>query len=173
MAWRLTSPVSLKVKVIFWALPSWTASRLLGQRGGGVALAAEDQAAAGRHDQVAVALGGGSSAVLPVPGTVTDSRVWSLSPELKRVAETTAGPVDSRSGWVMTVAFCTWMSPTVVDALSGWICRVWRVVAGRARGERGEGDCEGGGGEGAASKAAAHGGGNSLTRAWATRVKPP
>src|SRR5690606_11203062 len=41
-----------------------------------------------------------------------------------------------------------------------------RVVAGRARGERGDGDCDGGGGEGAASKAAAHGGGNSLTRAW-------
>src|SRR5690606_16797248 len=56
----------------------------------------------------------------------TDSRVWSVLPSLKNVAETTAGPVDSRSGWVMTTTFWALMSPTVVAALSGL---TWRVSA--------------------------------------------
>ncbi|CAM5283670.1 hypothetical protein SVIOM342S_01600 [Streptomyces violaceorubidus] len=62
-----------------------------------------------------------------MPDTVTDSRVWSLSPPLNRVAETTAGPVDFRSGWVMTTAFWTLMSPTEVAALSGLISSVWAL----------------------------------------------
>src|SRR5690606_40042579 len=36
------------------------------------------------------------------------------------------GPVDSRSGWVMTTTFWALMSPTVVAALSGL---TWRVSA--------------------------------------------
>ena len=90
------------------------------------------------------------------------SRVWSSVPLLNSVAETTAGPSASGSGWVITFAFWILMSPTVVAALSGLTSSVCGVVAGRARGERGDRERDGGGGEGAASKAAAHGGGNSL-----------
>lgn len=58
----------------------------------------------------------------------TDCRVSFVLPVLKRVAEITAGPVDFRSGWVMTRAFCTLMLPTVVAALSGLISRVCELV---------------------------------------------
>lgn len=40
-------------------------------------------------------------------------------PLLNSVAETTAGPSAECSGWVMTFAFWTLMSPMVVAAVSG------------------------------------------------------
>lgn len=125
---RLTAPVLLKLKVIFWALPSWTASRLLGRTAAALSLPPRTRLPpAGTVRSPFSPLAGFSSADLSVPATVTDSRVWSLSPLLNRVAETTAGPVDSRSGWVMTTAFWTLMSPTDVAALSGLISSVWAL----------------------------------------------
>lgn len=73
-------------------------------------------------------LAGESWAPLSAPSTVTESRVWSVSLPLKMVAATTAGPVDSRSGWVMTVAFWILMSPTWTAALSGLISSVWALL---------------------------------------------
>ncbi len=73
-------------------------------------------------------LAGLSSAVLPVPGRVMDSSVSAVLPELKKVAEIAAGPVDSRSGWVITTAFWILMSPTLVAALSGLISSVWALL---------------------------------------------
>ncbi len=128
---------------------------------GGVALAAEDEEAARGDGDRAEPSAGVSSTVALVPGRVTASRVSALSPSLKRVADTTDGPWAPAPGWVMTTAFCTLIVPTDVAALSEPDAEGLRVVARTAGGERGERDHEGGGGEGAASKAAAHGGGNS------------
>lgn len=118
---------------------------------------------------VPVPVAGVISAV-PSPPTLTASRVWGVRPLLNTVAEITAGPVDVASGWVMTRAFCTLMSPTVVAALSGLTPSVWASLPATARGERGDRERDGGGGEGAASKAAAHGGGNSLNVGEAERL---
>ncbi len=123
---RLTLPVLLKVKVIFWALPSWTASRPLGSVADALSLPpriSEPPAGTVRLWPLA----GFSSAEVPLLSRVTDWRVWSVRPELNTVAEITAGPVDWRSGWVMTRAFWILMSPTLVAALSGLISRVWAL----------------------------------------------
>ncbi len=109
--------------MIFCALPSWMASRLLGRTAEALPSPPrirEPPAGTVRPPSAPFwPLAGFSSAVLSVPSTVMDWRVWSVRLLLNRVAETTAGPVDSRSGCVMTIAFWIWMSPTVVAALSG------------------------------------------------------
>lgn len=107
----------------------------------------------------------------PSPPILTESRVCGVRPLLKTVAETTAGPVDVASGWVMTRAFWILMSPTLVAALSGLTSSVCALLLKAARGERGERERDGGGGESAASKAAAHGGGNSLNVGEAERLR--
>lgn len=129
-AFRLTSPVLLKVKVISCALPSLMASRLLGRTAEALSLppmTTEPPAGTVRPLPPFSPFAGFSSADLSVPSTVMDSSVWSVLPLLNRVAETTAGPVDSRSGCVMTIAFWIWRSPTVVAALSGLISSVWAL----------------------------------------------
>src|SRR5690606_9741853 len=66
-AWRDTSPVLLKVKVTFCALPSWTASRLLGRTA--EALSAPPRISEPPAGTVRLPPSAGVSfAVLPVPG---------------------------------------------------------------------------------------------------------
>ncbi|MCG8966845.1 hypothetical protein JRC61_14075 [Streptomyces sp. CL12-4] len=109
----------------FCALPSWMASRLLGRTAEALSLPPRIREPPAGTVRALPPLAGLSSAVLPA--TVMESSVWSVEPLLNRVAETTAGPVDSRSGCVMTSAFWILRSPTEVAALSGLISRVWAL----------------------------------------------
>lgn len=84
-----------------------------------------------------------------------------MEPLLNSVAVTTAGPLAPRTGWVTTFTFWILMSPDDVAALSGLTSSVCAFLSS-ACGERGDREHDGSGGEGAVSKAAAHGGGNSL-----------
>lgn len=54
-----------------------------------------------------------------LPVRVMESRVSALEPVLNTVADTTAGPLASRSGWVMTLTFWILIVPAEVAALSG------------------------------------------------------
>lgn len=121
----MTAPVLLKVKVMSCASPFLTASRLFGRTA--EALPAPPMTSEPWAGTVSapLPLAGLSSADLPVPSRVMESSVCGSSSALKTVAETTAGPVDSRSGWVITTTFCSLISPTWAAALSGLISRVW------------------------------------------------
>src|SRR5690606_35677612 len=138
-----------------------------GQDGGGVVGAAEDQRAAGRDGQAA-ALGGGQLRRLAGAGK-GDGLQGLVGPAL--VEE--RGRDDGRAGGlegglgddddVLGLDVADGRGRVVRLDLEGL-----GVVAGRARGERGDRERDGGGGEGTASKAAAHGGGNSLDSSVAT-----
>lgn len=94
--------------------------------GGGVALAAQYHGAATATVTLPVPSAAFSTTLPLPPARVMPSRVCSLVPELKSVAETAEGPFLSFAPWLMTSAFWILISPLVTAALSGLI---WRVCA--------------------------------------------
>ncbi len=100
----------------FWASPSFSASPLFGRDAEAFPLPPRITEPPAGTTTSPPPLAGFSSAVRSVPFTRRDSSVWSARPLLNTVAEIAAGPVDSGSGWVITIAFWISMSPTEVAA---------------------------------------------------------
>lgn len=130
--------------------------------GGRVALAAEDDPAAGREDDRSRTAGGVQ--LHRRAGARQSDRVERLA--LGAVVEQRRGDDGRTLGVVLRLGDDVRVLDPDVTEGGGSVVRLdlerLRVIAGTTRGKRTDRDHDGSGGKGAASKAAAHGGGNSL-----------